>query len=362
MGVRFKNQNFLLSKKCRNSMSEQNSVWNLLKELEAQDNITEVIINSADSIYIEQEGELIRLNRKLNPNDVEYFVHEVAKLNHRPWDAHHPILDGSLPDGSRINAISSLFTQTGPAITIRKYLKHIRRLNDSPTVFGMDEKWIKLIQAFVKARFNIIISGGTGSGKTTLLNLLLQDIDPNQRLVTIEDTRELRFQHPNTVRLETIPQKDVKQLSIRDLVKNSLRMRPDRIIIGESRGDEVYDLLQVMNTGHQGSMTTVHANSPQEAILRMENLFLLSGFDIPLRALRYQISSAIDLVIQIKRTKDKKRVISQITEISGIEGEKILFQDVAISRGDQLTYSGIPLKSARQLYDTGLPLDFFNQL
>jgi pilus assembly protein CpaF len=341
-------------------MNKTNTVWVLLNEIDKQEGITEVIINNPDTIYVEHEGELVRLNRKLIAKDIEEFVNEVAVLNHRPFGPKQPILDGNLPDGSRINCISGHFTQSGPAITIRKYLKRINRLSELPGIFGLSDKWVRCLQAMVKARYNIVISGGTGSGKTTLLNLLLQEVDTLQRIITIEDTRELSFQHPNTLRLETIPSLDVAKLSMRDLVKNSLRMRPDRIIIGEARGDEVYDLLQVMNTGHLGSMTSVHANSPQEALMRLENLFLLSGFDVPLRALRLQLATAIDLVIQIKKNKEKKRVITHISEVSGVEGEKILFQDIAHTRDEKLEFSGLPVKDLRRLVEAGLPPDFFN--
>lgn len=245
-------------------------------------------------------------------------------------------------------------------MTIRKYLKNIKTFGDAPGIFGLSPEWVSFIQTLVKARMNVVVSGGTGVGKTTFLNLLLQEIDHKERVITIEDTRELQFQHANTVRLEARPAAGTNQgLAIRDLLKNTLRMRPDRIIVGEVRGGEVFDLLQAMNTGHEGSMTSVHANSPSECLMRLENLYLLSGYEIPLKALRYQIDSAVDFIIQIKRNKTGERVVQQLTELAGMEGERILMQDIGINRGDGMSFTGLVPACAAKLQAVGLPKDFF---
>jgi pilus assembly protein CpaF len=206
-----------------------------------------------------------------------------------------------------------------------------------------------------------MVSGGTGVGKTTFLNLLLQEINPLERVITIEDTRELQIQLPNVVRLETRGASFTggAVLGMRDLVKNTLRMRPDRIIIGEVRGAEVFDLLQAMNTGHDGSMASIHSNNPGECLNRLENLYLLSGHDVPLRAIRQQIGTAIDFILQLKRTRDGQRVVGQISEVAGMEGERILLQDVGILRQDKLEFTGMVPKDMQKLIEAGLPKDFF---
>lgn len=335
-------------------------IHDFLDELAKRNGITEVIINRPDNVFVEKEGELIKLDTKFREEDIEVFCQEVAAYNRKAFNAETPILDGNLPDGSRINLIHKDYTNTHHAVTIRKYLKNIKTFGDAPGIFGLSPEWVSFIQTLVKARMNVVVSGGTGVGKTTFLNLLLQEIDHKERVITIEDTRELQFQHANTVRLEARPAAGTNQgLAIRDLLKNTLRMRPDRIIVGEVRGGEVFDLLQAMNTGHEGSMTSVHANSPSECLMRLENLYLLSGYEIPLKALRYQIDSAVDFIIQIKRNKTGERVVQQLTELAGMEGERILMQDIGINRGDGMSFTGLVPASASRLQAVGLPKDFF---
>lgn len=335
-------------------------IHDFLDELAKRSGITEVIINRPDNVFVEKDGELIKLETKFREEDIESFCQEVAAYNRKSFNHETPILDGNLTDGSRINLIHKDYTNTHHAITIRKYLKDIKSFADAPGIFGLSPEWINFIQTLVKARMNIVVSGGTGVGKTTFLNLLLQEIDPKERVITIEDTRELQFQQVNTVRLEARPATATNQgLTIRDLLKNTLRMRPDRIIVGEVRGGEVFDLLQAMNTGHEGSMTSVHANSPGECLLRLENLYLLSGYEIPLKALRYQISSAVDYIIQIKRNKTGERVVQQLTELAGMEGEKILMQDIGVNRGDGMAFTGLVPSNVARLQAVGLPKDFF---
>ncbi len=335
-------------------------IHDFLDEIAKRAGITEVIINRPDNIFVEKDGELIKLETKFRDEEIELFCQDVAELNRKAFGTDSPILDGNLADGSRINLIHKDYTNAHHAITIRKYLKSIKTFADAPGIFGLSDEWVSFLKLLVKSRMNVVISGGTGVGKTTFLNLLLQEMDSKERVITIEDTRELQFNHVNTVRLEARPPQGMVQgLAIRDLLKNTLRMRPDRSIVGEVRGGEVFDLLQAMNTGHEGSMTSVHANSPAESLGRLENLFLLSGYDLPLKALRYQISSAVDYIIQIKRNKNGERVVQQVTEIAGMEGERILMQDIGLMKDDGFTFTGMVPSNVAKLQKAGLPKDFF---
>lgn len=341
----------------------KNSVWQLLHELSNKSGITEVVINSAKVVFVEREGRFIQLNVQLSKNDIMQFIGEVASLNRKVCNSETPILDGNLPDGSRINVIMEPFSKGCPAITIRKYLRHIKSFDTSPDIFGLTPRWIEFLKALVYSRCNLIVSGGTGVGKTTFLNLLLNEIPPAERVITIEDTLELSFNLPNLVRLEARGNLNFneKEVSIRDLVKNTLRMRPDRIIIGETRGGELFDLLQAMNTGHEGSMSTVHSNSTSECLARFETLFMLAGYDVPYHVVRRQISSAVDFIIQLSRDREGKRIVSKISEVTGIERDQILLQDIAIHEDDHLISSGITAKRIQKIHrHGGLPIDFFN--
>ncbi len=338
-----------------------NSVWKLINELAKKSGITEIIVNSSDNVFIEREGELILLNIKLVPEDIVIFCRDVAKYNKTVFNPNNPIIDGNLPDGSRINIISSLYTQSSPAITIRKYLKTIKEFDSSPGIFGLSPKWITFIKTLMEAKMNIIISGGTGNGKTTFLNLLLQEVSPAERVITIEDTRELSFNLPNSVRLVANKGngKIETPLKIRDLLKNTLRMRPDRIIIGEVRGEEAFDLLQAMNTGHDGSMCTIHSNTPGECLSRIENLFLFAGYDVPLKAVRQQMSTAIDFIIQLDRDRSGRRIVSRVAEISNMEGETILLQDLGNMVDEEFVFNGLVPKRMPKLIEYGLNNNFF---
>jgi pilus assembly protein CpaF len=343
-----------------NDKAATNSVWNLLKELSTKAGITEIIINQTNNVYIERAGEFIRLNVTLDRFDIDSFINDIADYNQKTFNELNPILDGRLPDGSRINVISDSFSQNCPAITIRKYLKSIKRFESSPGIFGLTPRMIEFVKAMIFTKFNVMIAGGTGTGKTTFLNLMLQEISPAQRVITIEDTRELSFSLPNVVRLEARSgQQKGTNLTIRDLLKNTLRMRPDRLIIGEVRGAELFDLLQAMNTGHEGSMATLHANTPGECLNRMENLYLLSGYDVPLKAVRFQIATAIDFIIQLGRNKKGERVVRQITEISSMEGDKITMQDIIVTRGDTPVFTGLVPLRIKRLMEYNVNSDFF---
>ena len=345
-------------------MTENNAVWSLLQELGTKRGISEVIINNSDNVYIERGGELIRLNVRLPAEHIMGFCNDVAKLNKTKFDKVNQVLDGILQDGSRINIIGNEYTQSSPAITIRKYLKSFTTLEAGAEKFGLSPKMIEFLKSLVASRQNILIAGGTGNGKTTFLNLMLQEIAPIERVITIEDTKELSFKLPNVVRLtskmKTTQNMNENILTMRDLVKNTLRMRPDRIIIGEVRGAEAFDLLQAMNTGHDGSMCTIHANSPNECFSRLETLFMLAGYEIPIKAIRKQIATALDFIIQLRRSRDGSRVVSSITEVSGMEGDNLISQELVRFEEDQgVHFTGLVPARVQTLMDYGLDTDFF---
>jgi pilus assembly protein CpaF len=345
-----------------NEKAAVNSVWAMLKDLSQKKGITEIIINQPNNIFVERAGEFIRLSIKLDRYDIDSFIQDAADFNNKTFDDQNPILDGRLPDGSRINVISDGFALKTPAITIRKYLKNIKDFDSSPGIFGLEPKIVTLLSAMVHAKFNIVIAGGTGVGKTTFLNLMLQELSPSERIITIEDTRELSFSAPNVVRLESRSASSAGEvaLGIRDLVKNTLRMRPDRIIIGEVRGGEVFDLLQAMNTGHEGSMASVHANTPVECLNRLENLFLLAGYDIPIKAIRSQIYTAVDFIIQIGRNNEGQRVLKNITEVTSMEQDKITMQDIGKQVNGEFKLTGLVPDRIKALMEFGIKSDLFN--
>lgn len=342
-----------------------NTVWNLLNDLNKKNGITEIAINGPKHVFVEKGGHFIQLNANIPKEDILQFVQDVANANNKRCDKDHPILDGNLPDGSRINIIVEPFVMGAPAISIRKYLKFISSFETNTNVFGLNEKWIEFLKSMIGSRSNVVVSGGTGVGKTTLLNLLISEIPKAERIITIEDTLELNINLPNVVRLESGAKSlySLASINTRDLVKNTLRMRPDRVIIGETRGGELFDLLQAMNTGHEGSMTSVHSNSGGECLSRMETLFLLAGFDIPLSVVRKQIASAVDFIIQLGRNEEGARVITEVMEICGMEGSTILTQQILI-RDDEghLKFTGFAPKSLEKLHKHGgLPLNFFEK-
>lgn len=342
-------------------MNLENSVWKLFEELSRKSGISEIIINNENNIYVEREGELIRLNVSLNAADIKAFIVDVAKFNDLPFDVEHPILDGSLHDGSRINIIDGSFSGGSPAITIRKFLKTIKSFSESPGIFSLSPKIVEFLKMLVVSKQNIIVSGGTGTGKTTLMNLMLQELPVHERVITIEDTRELVIKIPNSVRLLTKTHlvQGRATLTTRDLLKNTLRMRPDRIIIGEVRGGEAFDLLQAMNTGHDGSMCTIHANNPFEALSRLENLFLFAGFDVPLKAVRMQMASAIDFIIQLEKTRDGKRIISKISEVTGMEGDRVLLSDLISQKDGIPEFTRLVPTRIKTFMEYGMKSDFF---
>ena len=302
-----------------------------LEALLSDDSVTEIMVNGPAQVYVERRGRLELSDCQFSDDASVLAVIEriVAPLGRR-IDESQPYVDARLADGSRVNAIIAPLALSGPTITIRKFAKKAL----TPTDFIRFGTWTDGAAAFMKLcvtlRKNVIVAGGTGSGKTTLLNLLSGYIPRTERIVTVEDAAELRLQQPHVVRLEARPPniEGKGAVTIRDLVKNCLRMRPDRIIVGECRGGEALDMLQAMNTGHDGSLTTVHANSPRDVVSRLETMVLMSGMDLPSRAIREQIQSAVDIIIHESRLSDGSRKVTAITEVTGMEGSQIVMQDI----------------------------------
>ncbi|TMG40582.1 MAG: CpaF family protein [Chloroflexi bacterium] len=305
--------------------------YGVITALLLDDSVSEVMVNGRDQIYVERQGKLVRAEAAFaSDEDLIRVIREIAAFVGRRIDEESPMVDARLPDGSRVNAIIPPLAIDGPSLTIRKFAKDPYTVQDLVRFGTLTEEAAGFLQACVTARMNAIVSGGTGSGKTTTLNVLSSFIPSDERIVTIEDAAELQLRQEHKVRLESRPPNlDGRgRISIRELVVNSLRMRPDRIVIGECRSGEALDMLQAMNTGHDGSLTTIHANTPRDALSRLETLVLMSGIDLPQRAIREQIASAIHLIVQQSRMRDGVRRITNITEVVGREGDTITLQDV----------------------------------
>ncbi len=295
------------------------------------DDINEIMVNGADRVCVEKRGVIYRTGiRFFNEAHLLSIIQRIVEKVGRHIDEVSPMVDARMPDGSRVNAVIPPLSLDGASLTIRKFAKE--RLTTSELIqYGtLSEEMATFLQKMIRLRKSILISGGTGTGKTTLLNVLSNFIPVNERIVTIEDSAELRLNHWNLVRLESrMPNVEGKgRITIRDLVINALRMRPDRIIVGECRGGEAWDMLQAMNTGHEGSLTTIHANSPRDALSRLENMVLMAGFELPVNAIRDQIVSSIDLIVHLTRMADGSRKITQISEVVGKEGSVITMQDI----------------------------------
>ncbi len=302
-----------------------------LEPLLADESISEVMVNGPKQVYIENKGRLILSDVKFRDNaHVLSIATRIVTAIGRRIDESTPLCDARLADGSRVNIIIPPLAIDGPSITIRKFSKKKITLDTMQKFGSISPQMARVLRVCGRCRLNILISGGTGSGKTTLLNALSQMIDHGERVVTIEDAAELQLQQPHVVRLETRPAnlEGHGEITMRDLLKNALRMRPDRIIVGETRGGEAIDMLQAMNTGHDGSFSTVHANRPREAVSRLENLVGLAGVNLAPRAIRQQIASAVDMIVQVSRMRDGSRRITHISEIIGMEGEVIAMQDL----------------------------------
>ena len=333
---------------------ERNYLFNLIEneingygpitELLDDDNVTEIMVNSPNEIYIEVDGQLLRDETISFIND-EHIIRTIQRIVQplgRTIDSANPMVDSHLPDGSRINAIIPPLSLKGPVLTIRKFKKSMDNIESLIGNGTLTPYMARFLQACVEAKLNIVVCGGTGSGKTTLLNILSNFINANERIITIEDAVELRLKQNHVISLETrnVNYEKDGEITIRDLVRNSLRMRPDRIIVGEVRGKEAFDMLQAMNTGHDGSLTTLHANSPVDALNRLETMILMSEMDIPLRAIRGYIEKALDLVVNIERLSDGRRKITSISEVVGFDGENIVLKEIFAFNQNGLTDRG----------------------
>jgi len=305
--------------------------------------VSEIMVNGPHQVYVERNGKLEKTGIRFRNNAHLLSVIEriVAPLGRRIDEA-SPMVDARLPDGSRVNAIIPPLALNGPTLTIRKFSKDPLQIDNLIQLGTLTPEMAKFLEACVKARLNIIVSGGTGSGKTTTLNVLSSFIPEGERIITIEDAAELQLHQEHWVRLETRPPniEGKGEVTMRDLVRNALRMRPDRIIVGEVRSGEALDMLQAMNTGHDGSLTTGHANSPRDMLSRLETMVLMAGLDLPVRAIREQIASAIDLIVHQNRLRDGSRKITKITEVQGMEGDTIVLQDLFVFEQVGLDASG----------------------
>ncbi len=332
-----------------------------LEALLADSTVSEIMVNSASDIYVERSGKLQAHPAAFTGEDALRQVIEriVAPLGRR-IDESSPMVDARLPDGSRVNAVIPPIALRGPALTIRKFNKTPMTPEQLLELGSVNQHMLEFLQMCVTERKNIVVSGGTGSGKTTLLNALSNLIPVGERIVTIEDAAELRLHHQHLISLESRPVnlEGKGSITIRDLVRNSLRMRPDRIVVGECRGGEALDMLQAMNTGHDGSLTTIHANSPRDALARLEVLVLMAGMDLPLVAVREQIASAVDVLVQQTRSADGKRRISSITEVSGMESGRIQLQEIFRWDAGQFKACGMVPAIVQEVAQRGVPVDF----
>jgi len=304
-------------------------IQSLLKD----ESVTEVMVNGPDQVYVERKGKLILTDVRFRDDaHVMHVIEKIVSPLGRRIDESSPMVDARLPDGSRVNAVIPPLALKGPSITIRKFAKDPFTVDDLIRFGTFTKEMAELLRACVEGKLNIVVSGGTGSGKTTTLNVLSSFIPHEDRIVTIEDAAELQLRQEHVVSLETRPPniEGKGAVTIRDLVRNSLRMRPDRIVVGEVRGGEALDMLQAMNTGHDGSLTTGHANSPRDMLSRLETMVLMAGMELPVRAIREQISSAVDLIVQQSRLRDGSRKITYLTEVQGMESDVITLQDIFI--------------------------------
>jgi pilus assembly protein CpaF len=302
-----------------------------LEPLLADPTISDVLVNGPKAVYIERRGKLELTDVQFN-NDLHLMniIDRIVTAVGRRIDESSPMVDARLKDGSRVNAIIPPLALDGPMLSIRRFAVELLTMQDLIGLGTLTEPVAKLLEAVVRSRLNVVVSGGTGAGKTTMLNILSGFIPHNERIVTIEDSAELQLQQPHVVRLETRPPniEGRGQVTARDLVRNSLRMRPDRIIVGEVRGAEALDMLQAMNTGHDGSLTTIHANTPRDALARIENMVSMTGIQFPTKGLRAQIASAVHVVLQVERQEDGKRRLVSVSEINGMEGEVITMSEL----------------------------------
>lgn len=333
-----------------------------MEPLLRDDNISEVMVNGPNQVYVESRGKLVVSPvRFANDDHVLKVIDRIIRPLGRRIDRKWPMVDARLPDGSRVNAVIAPCAIDGPTITIRKFGKKKLQIEDLIKFGSLTAEMAEFLRACVVSRMNIIVSGGTGSGKTTLLNVLSNFIPPDERIVTIEDSAELKLGQEHVVRLESKPAEidGSGRVSINDLVINSLRMRPERIVVGECRGGETMAMLQAMNTGHDGSLSTLHANTPRDACSRMETMAMMAGMDMPVNVIREQIASAVDLIVQQSRLEDGSRKVQYITEVQGMEGDIIVLQDIFLLEVKGKTPDG---KIISELKPTGTRPRFTNRL
>ena len=334
------------------------------------DDISEVMVNGPDNVYVERSGKVEKTTASfVDDTHLRRIIDKIVGQVGRRIDEAQPLCDARLPDGSRVNAVIHPLAVGGPFLTIRKFSKDPYQIDDLIRFGTLNAASARFMQAMVVGKLNILVAGGTGTGKTTTLNVLSSFIPADERIITVEDAKELQLHQDHVLSLEARPPniEGKGQITIRDLVKNTLRMRPDRIVVGECRAGEALDMLQAMNTGHDGSLTTIHANTPRDTLSRLETLVLMAGFDLPVRAIREQIASAIDCIVQLTRLRDGTRRITHVTEIQGMEGDVITLQDVFLFdfgmgvdehgrfRG-HLKATGVRPKFAEKLSDQGIRL------
>ena len=321
-----------------------------LERLLADDSVTEIMVNGPFEVYIERQGRLYPTAVRFNDEShLRRIINKMVAQVGRRIDESSPMVDARLPDGSRVNAIIPPLSLSGPLVTIRKFSRKRLELDDMVTIGTLSTETVEFLERAIQARLNILISGGSGAGKTTLLNALSSFVPDAERIVTIEDAAELRLDQRHVLRLEARPQniEGEGEVPIRELLRNALRMRPDRIIVGEVRGAEALDMLQAMNTGHDGSLSTVHANGPRDALTRIETMVLMSGFELPMRAVRQQAASALDLIVHLERFEDGSRRVTAITEVQRMESEVITLQDLFEFHLDEVNSDGIVVGKLR---------------
>jgi pilus assembly protein CpaF len=337
-----------------------------LEQLLRDDSVTEIMVNAYDRVYIERSGKLeLSTSRFVDEAHIMRIIDKIVSQVGRRVDEASPMVDARLPDGSRVNAIIPPLALNGPTLTIRKFSRDPYTINDLIAFGSISPRAAQFLAACVKGKLNILIAGGTGTGKTTTLNAVSAFIPGDERIVTIEDAAELQLQQDHVITLESRPAniEGKGEIKIRELVRNALRMRPDRIIVGEVRGAETLDMLQAMNTGHEGSLTTIHANSPRDALSRLETLVMTAGVELPHRAIREQIASAFDLLVQIQRLVDGSRRITAISEVLGMESDVVTLQDVFVSKPPDESQSQTGMhRLLSPLRATGLKPHFLEKL
>ncbi|HWR31068.1 MAG TPA: CpaF family protein [Negativicutes bacterium] len=333
-----------------------------IQPLLQDESVTEVMVNGPNQVYVERKGKLVLTDVRFRDDaHVMHVIEKIVSPLGRRIDESSPMVDARLPDGSRVNAIIPPLALKGPSITIRKFAKDPFTVDDLVGFGTFTHEMAVLLRACVEGKLNIVVSGGTGSGKTSTLNVLSSFIPATDRIVTIEDAAELQLRQDHVVTLETRPPniEGKGAITMRDLVRNSLRMRPDRIVVGEVRGGEALDMLQAMNTGHDGSLTTGHANSPRDMLARLETMVLMAGMELPVRAIREQISSAVDLIVQQSRLRDGSRKITYLTEVQGMEGDIITLQDIFVFEQNGCDENG---KVIGRFKPTGIRPKFLDKL